>query len=143
MYRDDGEGIGEMEMSEPVLNMTMTMKDAVNPQKCECNVLSFEYDNSEDGFRILEYMSRMNDSMVVGGSEKRVIMADVKNRRLLRVGYVDLNEVDGDKIVDMSVDGDRWEGDVLNGEPCGWGVLYNKDNIRVYEGFCIGNRNEC
>ena len=119
------------------------MKDAVNSAKCEFSVFSFEYTGSKYGFRILEYMSRMNDSVVVGGSEKRVIMADVKNRRLLRVEDSDLNEVEHNEIVDMSVDGDRWEGDVLNGEPCGWGVLYNKDNIRVYEGFCIGNKNEC
>ena len=119
------------------------MKDAVNPAKCEFSVFSYEYTGSKFGFRILEYMSRMNDSVVVGGSEKRVIMADVKNRRLLRVEDADLNEIEHNEIVDMSVDGDRWEGDVLNGEPCGWGVLYNKDNIRVYEGFCIGNKNEC
>ena len=119
------------------------MKDAVNHAKCEFSVFSYEYTGSKFGFRILEYMSRMNDSVVVGGSEKRVIMADVKNRRLLRVEDADLNEIKHNEIVDMSVDGDRWEGDVLNGEPCGWGVLYNKDNIRVYEGFCIGNKNEC
>ena len=120
-----------------------TMKDAANPKKCEYSVFAFGYDYSEDGFRIYGCVSRMNDSVIVGGSEKRVIMADVKNRRLLRVGSVDLNEVDGDKIVDMSVDGDRWEGDVLNGVPCGWGVLYDKDSNIVYEGFRVGEVNEC
>ena len=119
------------------------MKDAVNPEKCEFSVFSYEYTGSKYGFRILEYMSRMNDSMVVGGSEKRVIVTDMKNRRLLRAGYVDVSKIKHNEIVDMSVDGDRWEGDVLNGEPYGWGVLYDKDNIRVYEGFCIGNKNEC
>ena len=125
------------------LSTIKTMKDAVNPKKCEYSVFTFGYDHSEDGFRICGCVSTMNDSVVVGGSEKRVIVTDVKNRRLLRVGYVDLSEIKHNEIVDMSVDGDRWEGDVLNGEPCGWGVLYDKDNIRVYEGFCIGNRNEC
>ena len=120
-----------------------TLKDAVNPKKCEYSVFTFGYDHSEDGFRICGCVSRMNDSVVVGGSEKRVIVADVKNRRLLRAGYVDVSKIEHNEIVDMSVDGDRWEGDVLNGEPFGWGVLYDKDNIRVYEGFCIGNRNEC
>ena len=119
------------------------MKDAVNPEKCEFSVFSYEYTGSKYGFRILEYMSRMNDSMVVGGSEKRVIVTDMKNRRLLRAGYVDVSKIKHNEIVDMSVDGDRWEGDVLNGVPFGWGVLYDKDNIRVYEGFCIGNKNEC
>ena len=132
-----------MEMIESGLSTTNTMKEAVNAAKCEFSVFSYEYTGSKYGFRILEYMSRMNDSMVVGGSEKRVIVADVKNRRLLRVEDVDLSKVEHNEIVDMSVDGDRWEGDVLNGEPCGWGVLYNKDNIRVYEGFRVGEVNEC
>ena len=132
-----------MERNEVALDTISTLKDAVNPKKCEYSVFTFGYDHSEDGFRICGCVSRMNDSVVVGGSEKRVIVADVKNRRLLRVGYVDLSEIKHNEIVDMSVDGDRWEGDVLNGVPFGWGVLYDKDNIRVYEGFCIGNRNEC
>ena len=119
------------------------MKEVVNPKKCKFSVFSFEYDHSEDGFRILGFVSRMNDSMVVGGSEKRVIVTDVKNRRLLRVEDADLSKIEHNEIVDMSVDGDRWEGDVLNGEPCGWGVLYDKDNIRVYEGFRVGEVNEC
>ena len=143
MYRDDGKGIGEMEMIESVLSTIRAMKDAVNPEKCEFSVFSYEYTGSKYGFRILEYMSRMNDSMVVGGSERRVIMADVKNRRLLRVEDVDLSKVEHNEIVDMSVDGDRWEGDVLNGEPFGWGVLYDKDSNVVYEGFRVGEVNEC
>ena len=132
-----------MKMNESILSMIKAMKEAVNPEKREYSVFSFEYDNSEDGFRICGCVSRMNDSVVVGGSEKRVIVTDVKNRRLLRVEDVDLSKVEHNEIVDLSVDGDRWEGDVLNGKPYGWGVLYNKDNIRVYEGFCIGNKNEC
>ena len=120
-----------------------TLKDAVNPKKCEYSVFTFGYDHSEDGFRICGCVSRMNDSVVVGGSEKRVIVADVKNRRLLRAGYADLSEIEHNEIVDMSVDGDRWEGDVLNGEPFGWGVLYDKDSNVVYEGFRVGEVNEC
>ena len=119
-----------------------TLKDAVNPEKCKYTGFFFEYDGSEDGFRVLMCVSRMNDAVVVGEDEE-MIVGDMKNRRLLRAGYVDVSKIKHNEIVDMSVDGDRWEGDILNGEPCGWGVLYNKDNIRVYEGFCIGNKNEC
>ena len=120
-----------------------TLKDAVNPEKCKYTGFFFEYDGSEDGFRVLMCVSRMNDSVVVGGSEKRVIVADVKNRRLLRAGYVDVSKIEHNEIVDMSVDGDRWEGDVLNGVPFGWGVLYDKDSNVVYEGFRVGEVNEC
>ena len=91
------------------LSTIKTMKDAANPEKCEYSVFAFGYDHSEDGFRICGCVSRMNDSVVVGGSEKRVIVADVKNRRLLRMEDADLNEIEHNEIVDMSVDGDRWE----------------------------------
>ena len=32
---------------------------------------------------------------------------------------------------------------MLNGKPCGWGVLYDKNNERVYEGFRIDEKNVC
>ena len=70
-------------------------------------------------------------------------MADVENRSLLRVDDVDLSEVKHNAIVDLSGDGDRWEGDALNEQPFGWGVLYDKDNRRVYEGFRMDGMNAC
>lgn len=49
-------------------------------------------------------------------------------------------------IFDMSNEGDRWEGDLLNGYPFGWGQYYDSDNFLLYEGFiyekqyvCYGN----
>ena len=32
---------------------------------------------------------------------------------------------------------------MLNGNPCGWGVLFDKNNERVYEGFRIDGKNVC
>ena len=75
--------------------------------------------------------------------EGRIVMADMKKRELLRVDGVDVSGVKHYQIVDLSDEGDHWEGDVLNGEPCGWGVLYNKDNHKVYEGFRIGEVSVC
>ena len=46
-------------------------------------------------------------------------------------------------MLDLSDDGERWEGDVLNNEPYGWGVLYDSENRRMYEGFQIGEWNVC
>ena len=56
---------------------------------------------------------------------------------------IDVSEVKHKQILDLNDEGDRWEGDMLNGEPCGWGVLYDKDNHKVYEGFRIGGVNVC
>ena len=46
-------------------------------------------------------------------------------------------------MLDLNDDGERWEGDVLNNEPYGWGVLYDNENRRMYEGFRIGEVNVC
>ena len=46
-------------------------------------------------------------------------------------------------MLDLNDDGERWEGDVLNNEPYGWGVLYDSENRMMYEGFQIGEWNVC
>ena len=93
------------------------------------------------------------------------VLVDVKNREVLGVDevnhivdlsevkhivdlnevkhIVDLNEVKHNQTLDLNEEGDRWEGDVLNDSPWGWGVLYDKNNHRVYEGFRINKNNVC
>lgn len=46
-------------------------------------------------------------------------------------------------IIDLSADGDRWEGDVVDSTPCGWGELYDSDNSLTYRGFVYNNRKVC
>ena len=95
-------------------------------------------------FRTLEGITRMNGDVIVEFNDKeRIVRADVDKKELLEVEGVDLGEMKHNEIVDLSVEGERWEGDVLNGEPYGWGVLYDKDNQRVYEGFRVGALNVC
>ena len=53
------------------------------------------------------------------------------------------NEIERNQVLDMSASGERWEGDVLDDQPCGWGVLYDKGNNREYEGFRVGDVNVC
>ena len=48
-----------------------------------------------------------------------------------------------DQILDLSCQGDRWEGDVLDNEPFGWGDLYDADNHHVYRGFLSGSTRIC
>ena len=43
----------------------------------------------------------------------------------------------------MKEKGERWEGDVMNNKPYGWGVLYDSENRKMYEGFRIGGVNVC
>lgn len=106
-----------------------------------------------------QHMLRLqNDSLIAGAgivrigeevvlqwnnSDYSVVVGNWREKELLKVNDVDLSEVKHNEIVDLSVEGDRWEGDVLRNKPCGWGVLYDKDNHKVYEGFRIGAVNVC
>jgi len=73
----------------------------------------------------------------------RVIEVDVDKKMLLRVNDEDLSGIQHNQTLDLSGEGDRWEGDVLNRKPYGWGVLYDKNSNKVYEGFRIDDVNVC
>ena len=55
----------------------------------------------------------------------------------------ELGGMEHNRVVDLSDDGERWEGDVLERKPYGWGVLYDGENRMAYEGFRIGSTNVC
>ncbi len=51
--------------------------------------------------------------------------------------------VEHNRVLDLSDDGERWDGDVMWNQPFGWGVLYDSENRKAYEGFRIGDMNVC
>ena len=72
-----------------------------------------------------------------------VIEVDVASHTLLRVNGEAVKGIEHAKVLDLNDDGERWEGDVLTNQPYGWGVVYDSENRRVYEGFRIGDVNVC
>ena len=82
-------------------------------------------------------------SVVVELCLNGVIEVSVNSRELLKVNGEDVKGIEHAQVLDLSDDGERWEGDVLNNEPYGWGVLYDSENRMVYEGFRIGEVNVC
>ena len=72
-----------------------------------------------------------------------VIEVDTASHTLLRVNGNDVSGIEHAQVLDLSDDGVRWEGDVLDNEPYGWGMLYDSENRRVYEGFHVGKVNVC
>ena len=64
----------------------------------------------------------LEGSILVEWSGKEKIVVNREKKELLYSEGVDVSEVRHNEILDLSVDGDRWEGDVLNGNPYGWGV---------------------
>ena len=117
---------------------------ATNPNHSQCNYFAFECNKSWNVSHIMKGVSRLDNGVIVEyGSRGRIAWVDVNKKELLEVEGVDLSEMKRNEILDLSVEGDRWEGDVLNGNPCGWGVLYDKNNERVYEGFRIDEKSVC
>ena len=72
-----------------------------------------------------------------------VIEVDIASHTLLRVNGEDVKGIEHNQVLNLSDDGERWEGDVLNNQPYGWGVLYDSENRRAYEGFRIRGVNVC
>ena len=72
-----------------------------------------------------------------------VIEVDVDSRELLRVNGEEVRGVEHNVILNLSDDGERWEGDVLKNQPYGWGVLYDSENRMAYEEFRLGEENVC
>ena len=72
-----------------------------------------------------------------------MIEVDVATHELLQVNGEDVKGIEHAKVLDLNDEGERWEGDVLNNEPYGWGVLYDSENRMAYKGFRIGDVNVC
>ena len=82
-------------------------------------------------------------SIVVEFCLNAVIEVDAASHTLIRVNGKDVSGIEHKQVLDLSDDGERWEGDVLNNQPYGWGVVYDSENRKMYEGFRIGEVNVC
>ena len=84
-----------------------------------------------------------SSDVVMQVSLNRVVEVNVESHHLLSVNYESANGVENNQVLNLSDEGDRWEGDVLHDEPYGWGVLYDKEGEMAYEGFRIGDVSVC
>ena len=82
-------------------------------------------------------------SIVVELSLNGVIEVDTASHKLLKVNGEEMSGIEHAQMLDLSDDGERWEGDVLDGIPYGWGVLYDSENRMAYEGFRLKEVNVC
>ena len=82
-------------------------------------------------------------SIVVELSRDRVIEVDTTAHKLVSVNGEDGKGIEHNVVLNLSDDGERWEGDVLQNKPFGWGVLYDSENRLMFEGFRIGEAYVC
>ena len=90
-----------------------------------------------------EGLAEASSSVLLELSMNGVIIVVVDWHVLLRVNGEDVKGMKTNEVLDLSDDGERWEGNVLNNEPYSWGVVYDSENRMVYEGFRIGKVNVC
>lgn len=85
----------------------------------------------------------INDTLV--SSKQRTwscaVFVDKKALLLLSDGRV--QTIEQNKTVELGDEEGKWEGDVCDGKPCGWGIQYDKDGNMVYEGFRVRDTNAC
>ena len=98
---------------------------------------------NKDGFTVSAGLIEMKERILIELIGKGIVVVDVRKKELLKVNELDLRGVEHYEILDLSDEGDRWEGTVLKNKPCGWGVLYDRNNQKVYEGFRVGELNVC
>ena len=96
-----------------------------------------------DGLCWYKGLVEKSQSVIVELSLNRVIEVDIASHTLLKVNGEDVNGIEHAQVLDLSDDGERWEGDVLDNKPYGWGVLYDSENRMVYEGFRLKDVNVC
>lgn len=91
------------------------------------------------GTEMYDGIAEYDDAVMLEINSKRIMVVDVEKYALLKLNDVDLSKVQHNQVVDLNSNGDRWEGDVLNGVPCGVGTQYDKNNNVAFEGFRDGD----
>ena len=98
---------------------------------------------NRSGLCLYKGIAEKSASVIVELNLNGVIEVNVDSRELLRVNGEDVKGIEHNRVLDLSDDGERWEGDVLNDQPYGWGVLYDSEGEKVYEGFRLKEVNVC
>ena len=85
----------------------------------------------------VEGVWRRDEEVLVEIGKERVIEVNVKKKELMQLNGKDMNGIERNQVLDLSDDGERWEGDVLNDEPYGWGVLYDLRGLPNWRVECV------
>ena len=118
-------------------------KSSVEFMKSHGENAYFSFPNHTDLCYHYEGIMEQSATVLTMVSLNRVIEVNVDSRELLRVNGKEVTGVEHNQVLSLSDDGERWEGDVLNDQPYGWGVVYDSENRKTYEGFRIGEVSVC
>ena len=79
----------------------------------------------------------------VDGAENSLVVADIRGKRLLYCDGIPLEKVQHNVTVSYKADKRRWEGDVWENLPCGWGCWYDENEQLIFEGFRVKHDYVC
>lgn len=115
--------------------------DMLRSVPCSDSYFTLALENGQWVFQ--EGIARLDDDSIAEINEEFDTMVNVHETQLISVNGIIVNTSDNSQILNLSDEGDRWEGAVLDDQPCGWGTLYDKDNNVQYEGFRYHDSNVC
>ena len=74
----------------------------------------------------------------------RMVVADVNRMEMIICEDSERTDPQCTKeVIDLDVNGKRWEGGVRDGKPFGYGVVYDEEGRKEYEGFMVGGVKVC
>lgn len=118
-----------------------------NPEaSVNSDILTFEYSlfsfaMNKHSITAHKGIGELKESILIEVGEDRFVVADRSKKEVVQLNDEDLSGLKHNQILKCG-ERYRWEGDVLNDKPCGWGVLY-ENNHMLYEGFRVGERSVC
>ncbi|KAM7456602.1 hypothetical protein BLSTO_02643 [Blastocystis sp. subtype 1] len=115
--------------------------DMLRSVPCSDSYFTLALENGQWVFQ--EGIARLDDDSIAEINEEFDTVVNVHETQLISVNGIIVNTSDNSQILNLSDEGDRWEGAVLDDQPCGWGTLYDKDNNVQYEGFRYHDSNVC
>ena len=130
---------GSSEVLKRLVEACGSEEDALNVTSYSC----LTYRAVRDRWKEYEGVKEYDQRTIMQLSEGRTVVVNVKKKELLRVNDVELSGLEHNQVLDLSDDGERWEGDALHQQPYGWGVLYDKEGEKAYEGFRISEVSVC
>ena len=115
--------------------------DMLRSVPCSDSFFTLALENGQWVFQ--DGIARLDDDSIAEINEVFDTVVNVHETQLISVNGIIINTSDNSQILNLSDEGDRWEGAVLDDQPCGWGTLYDKDNNVQYEGFRYHDSNVC
>ena len=108
------------------------------------------------GLRGNQFLSVQNSiyiqSEILANMTIRVIECDieekwmkVREKRKNKIDWIEMEDKDVKKgdVLDLNDNGVRWEGDSINGNPYGYGGIYDEENHIIFNGFIFEGKKVC